>query len=383
MPAVNVLIKPASSACNMRCAYCFYRDEAERREQAFTGMLSREGMEKVICAAMEYAEGMCTFAFQGGEPTLAGLDFYRDVVQLEKKHQKPGVRICNTIQTNGYGVDDQWACFFAENRFLVGLSLDGPADIHNLNRVDPAGKGTFNAVMRAARLLDKRRAEYNILCVVTGRNARSITQIYNFFKKQDFRWLQFIPCLEPMEQERGREKYHLSPEDYGEFLIRLFDLWYADLRRGRYVSIRHLDNWLSILLGERPESCAMTGRCSVQFVVEGDGGVYPCDFYVTDEWRLGTVGQETFAQMNSCETARRFITASLEVPEACRACEFYPLCRNGCRRDRLTAEDRLDRSCYCGAYRRFFTERYPALCDAARYILQARRGALDLSGPRK
>ncbi len=373
MPAVNVLIKPASSACNMRCAYCFYRDEAERRREPFAGMLSPERMEEVVGSAMEYAEGVCTFVFQGGEPTLAGLDFYRDVIRLERKHQKPGVQIRNAIQTNGYGVDDEWARFFAENRFLVGLSLDGPAELHNLNRVDAAGRGTFNAVMRTARLLDKRQVEYNILCVVTGRNARSIARIYNFLKKQGFRWLQFIPCLEPMGQERGREKYHLPVEDYGECLIRLFDLWYAGLRRGEYVSIRHLDNWLSILLGERPESCAMTGRCSVQFVVEGDGGVYPCDFYVLDQWRLGTVGQESFAQMWNCETARRFVAASLRVPEACRVCEFFPLCRNGCRRDRLAVDGQPDRTCYCEAYRRFFAERYPALCEAARMILQMRR----------
>ncbi len=374
MPPVNVLIKPASSACNMNCAYCFYRDEAANRARPFAGMLSPERMEDVVRAAMDFAEGSCTFVFQGGEPTLAGLDFYREALRLEAKHQKPGVLVHNAIQTNGCGLDDRWAEFFAENRFLVGLSLDGPADIHNLNRVDQAGRDTFNAVMRTARLFDRRKVDYNILCVVTGRNARSVTRIYNFFKKQGFRWLQFIPCLEPLGQERGREKYALSARDYGEFLIRLFDLWYADLRRGEYVSVRHLDNWLSILLGERPESCGMTGRCSVQFVVEGDGGVYPCDFYVLDQWRLGTVGQDSFARMLDSETARRFVSESLQVPEACRACEYYPLCRNGCRRDRLTSGELAGRNAYCEAYRRFFEARYPALRQAAGLILQMRRG---------
>ena len=373
MPAVNVLIKPASSACNMNCAYCFYRDEAANRARPFAGMLSPERMEDVVRAAMDFAEGTCTFVFQGGEPTLAGLDFYQEAVRLEATYRKPGVRVCNAIQTNGYCVDEAWARFFAENRFLVGLSLDGPADIHDMNRVDKTGKGTFNAVMRAARLLDRWKAEYNILCVVTGRNARSVTRIYNFFKKQGFRWLQFIPCLEPLGQERGQEKYCLSAQDYGAFLIRLFDLWFADLRRGEYVSVRHLDNWLSILLGERPESCAMTGRCSVQFVVEGDGGVYPCDFYALDQWRLGTVGQESFAQMLDSETARRFIADSLRVPEACRTCGYYGLCRNGCRRDRLTAGEAAGQNAYCEAYRRFFEARYPALCQAAQLILQLRR----------
>lgn len=181
MPAVNVLIKPASSACNMHCQYCFYRDVADHRRQACQGMVSLETMERIVAAAMDYAEGTCAFGFQGGEPTLAGLDFYRGVLELEERYRKPGVRVCNAIQTNGLCVDEEWARFLAQNHFLVGLSLDGPAEIHNRNRRDTAGKGTFNQVMRAARMLEKAGAEYNILCVVTGQTARSVEQIYRFF----------------------------------------------------------------------------------------------------------------------------------------------------------------------------------------------------------
>lgn len=373
MPPINILIKPASSACNMACRYCFYRDVAEHRAQAFEGMLSLEDMERVIRAGMEYAEHICSFAFQGGEPTLAGLDFYRRVVELQSKYARPGVEIRNAIQTNGLLIDEAWAKFFAEHHFLVGLSLDGPADLHNLNRVDAADDGTFNRVLRAAQLMEKHGVEFNILCVVTGRNARAVEKIYRFYRRQGFRWLQFIPCLEPMEQQRGEEKYHLSAEGYGDFLIRLFDLWYDDLRHGEYVSIRHLDNWLSILLGDRPEACNMAGQCSVQFVVEGDGGVYPCDFYVLDEWRMGTVGETSFAEMQQGEVARRFVEASLRVPEQCRACRWYGLCRNGCRRDRLVLPDgAIDQTCYCAAYRKFFTQREGKLMDAVRLICRMR-----------
>ena len=160
MPAVNVLIKPASSACNMYCQYCFYRDVADHRRQACQGMVSLETMERIVAAAMDYAEGTCAFGFQGGEPTLAGLDFYRGVLELEERYRKPGVRVCNAIQTNGLCVDEEWARFLAQNHFLVGLSLDGPAEIHNRNRRDTAGKGTFNQVMRAARMLEKAGAEW-------------------------------------------------------------------------------------------------------------------------------------------------------------------------------------------------------------------------------
>lgn len=139
--------------------------------------------------------------------------------------------------------------------------------------------------------------------MVTGQTARFVEQIYRFFRRQGFRWLQFIPCLEPLDQERGQERYHLSAEGYGTFLCRLFDLWFQDLQKGEYVSIRHLDNWIGMLLGQPPEACSMRGSCSVQFVVEGDGGVYPCDFYVLDDLRMGTVGQESFAQMEQSEAA--------------------------------------------------------------------------------
>lgn len=371
MPPINILIKPASSACNMACKYCFYRDVAEHREQAFEGMLSLQKMERVIRAGMEYADHSCSFAFQGGEPTLAGLDFYRGVVELQKKYARSGLEIHNAIQTNGMLIDEEWAAFLAENRFLVGLSLDGPAELHNLNRLDTVGEGTFNRVMRAARLMEKHGVEFNILCVVTGRNARSVEKIYRFYRRQGFRWLQFIPCLDSLEQQRGEEKYHLSAENYGDFLIRLFDLWYEDLQRGEYISIRHLDNWLSILLGGQPEACSMTGQCAVQFVVEGDGGVYPCDFYVLDEWRMGTVGESSFAEMQRGEVAARFIQASLRVPDKCRRCRWYGLCRNGCRRNRMTLLDgEIDRNCYCEAYQRFFSQREKQLMQAARLLAQ-------------
>ena len=374
MPAINILTKPASSACNMNCAYCFYNAIADARETAFEGMLTDEMLEKLVQSGMEYAEGMCSFAFQGGEPTLAGLPFYRRVTALQKKYAKPGVQVQNALQTNGYVIDEEWARFLHEERFLVGLSLDGPADVHNLNRVDKQGKGTWNRVMNAARLFTKYGVEFNVLCVVTGRNARAIEKIYNFYRKQGFSYLQFIPCLEPLEGERGAEPYHLSVKDYGSFLIRLFDLWYADLKRGEYISIRHLDNWLSIALGERPEACNMRGQCSVQFVVEGDGGVYPCDFYVYDEWRLGTLGETGLGEMERCDTARRFIEASLPVPEKCRACRWGSLCRNGCRRDRVVMPDGSpSENYYCDAIQGFFSAREREFADAVQRILQMRR----------
>lgn len=369
MTGLNILIKPASAACNMACKYCFYKDVAKNRQQAFKGMLSLELMEKIVQKSMECAVNSCSFTFQGGEPTIAGLDFFRQVVKLQQKYEKSNVEIFNAIQTNGYLIDETWAKFFAENHFLVGLSLDGPAELHNQNRVDAEGNGTFNRVMHAAGLLKKYHVDFNVLCVVTGRNARAVEKIYRFFKKQGFRWLQFIPALEPIDTPRGNADYHLSAKAYGDFLIRLFDLWYDDLQHNEYVSIRHIDNWLSMLIGKRPEACDMAGRCAVQFVVEGDGSIYPCDFYVLDEWRMGTVGEMSFEEVQCGTIAEQFISTSLKVPTQCRSCPWYALCRNGCRRDRIEPFSGGDgRSCYCESYQRFFSERKHQMTKAIQLV---------------
>lgn len=369
MPPLTVLIKPSSSACNMQCAYCFYRDVSENRQTAYTGALSLGDMEKIIAEAFAYAEGACAFVFQGGEPTLRGLSFYEQVVALQRKHNTKGLLIQNSLQTNGICMDKQWAAFLHDNHFLVGLSLDGTAAHHNRNRLLMDGQGSWNSVMRTVRLFQRFEVEYNVLCVLTGQNARAIEQIYSFFKKENMRWLQFIPCLEPFQQERGKEKYHLSCEEYGAFLIRIFDLWYADLQKGEYISIRHLDNWLAILLGRVPEACAMAGRCSIQFVVEGDCAVYPCDFYVLDEWKLGVVGEDSFAEMYRSPRARQFVEQSQFVPNECKSCRYGVLCRNGCRRDRLprvTGEP--GKNYYCASYLQFFTAREREIAKAAQII---------------
>lgn len=369
MPPLNLLIKPASGACNIRCDYCFYRDETLNRETAFAGMLSLEKTEILIREAIDVATGSCSFFFQGGEPTLAGLEYFKSVIKTEEKYTRAGVKIYNSIQTNGCLIDDAWAQFFAENRFLVGLSLDGFSELHNASRTDAAGKGTFSAVMNAVRLFEKYSVEYNILCVVSGKTARCTEKLMHFYLRNRLYYLQFIPCLPPLGGEQPGKDPVLSQDDYYSFLVKSFDIWYARLLKGEYFSIRHIDNWISILLGRPPESCGMCGRCAIQYVIEGDGGIYPCDFYVLDEWRLGAVGETPLLTAGQSEKARLFIDGSLDVPDVCRGCRFYPLCRNGCRRER-NVKSGVNR--FCTAYSEFFTEREAELCRAASIIQKMR-----------
>lgn len=357
MPSVSVLIKPASSACNMNCKYCFYKDEAKNRSNEFHGMMSVETAENIIKSAVEFSDEHCSFMFQGGEPTLAGLDFYKSFIALEKKYDKTGIEFHNSIQTNGYVIDEEWARFLHENKFLVGLSLDGAADIHNLNRVDNNGKGTHNKILKAAKLFDKFKVEYNILSVVTGKNARSIQSTYNFLKKQGFKYLQFIPCLEPLGEAREEKDFSLSPKEYADFLVTVFNLWINDFKNGNYISIRHIDNQISMMLGAAPEMCSQNGCCSVQFVVEGDGAVYPCDFYVLDEWKIGEIGKNTFDEILNNETAVKFIDSSRNISDECKACPFFCICRNGCRRDRIINNDgTVGKNYYCDSYKYYYAK---------------------------
>ncbi len=368
LPNINVLMKPASGACNLRCRYCFYADEAARREVANYGMMSLQTLEAVIVRAMEAAgpKGNVTFGFQGGEPTLRGLDFFREAVRLEKKHAAPGLTVSNAIQTNGMLIDDEWASFLRENQFLTGLSVDGHMDLHDKNRLGPDGKGSFARVMRAADTLRKHGAEFNVLTVVTAETARRIRRIYSFFRKNELLWQQYIPCLDPLGEVRGGMDWSLTPALYGEFLKTLFDLWYEDVCAGRFIYIRYFENLLGMLIGRMPESCGLAGRCALQFVAEADGSIYPCDFYVLDEWKMGNVHDMSFEEMAHGSAAQRFLAAPV-VREECRACEFFGICRGGCRRDRDEG-GMVEENYFCPAYKAFFAHALPQLMDLARRI---------------
>lgn len=330
MPPITVMIKPVSGACNMRCRYCFYADEMKNRACAVRPPMSLETLEIVVRRALAYAEGQANFIFQGGEPTLIGLDFYRRLIALENRYGGRNVEINNMLQTNGYALSDEMIAFFAENHFLLGVSLDGCPAAHDLMRPDARGAGTYARVEQTIERLEGAGAEYNILCVVNAEVAARADEALSALSK--YRYLQFIPCLDALEGGAG--DYALSPRAWGEFLIKAFDFYERAYNASRMVSIRNFDDWLRVMLGGEPASCAMIGHCSLNYLIESDGDVYPCDFYALDQWRLGSVKESNFLRLSGSETARRFIAESLSVPDECRACRYGALCRNGCRRER-------------------------------------------------
>jgi len=342
----------------------------KNRKSASYGFMSLDTLEHVVSKALTHASQHCTFTFQGGEPTLVGMDFYESLLELVDRYNDKRMNVQYAIQTNGYKIDREWAAFFSKHRFLVGLSLDGVKDVHDMYRKDAAGKGTFSKVIRAAQLLSNHGVQYNILAVITARTARIIGQIYGFFSRNNFIYQQYIPCLDPLGEIRGQQPYSLTPELYGDFLCDLFDLWHNDFIHSKRVSVRFFDNLIHMIMEYPPENCAMMGHCTRQIVVESDGSVYPCDFYVLDEYRLGNLCYDDFTKIEKSRDMLGFINISLQKSPLCDECRWYPLCRGGCRRDRLLIDEtKPQHNYYCLAYKRFFDYSYMRLQNCANTLV--------------
>ncbi len=352
MPALSIMIKPASSLCNLRCKYCFYCDVASQREVVSFGVMKEDTAEKLIKSALDFADGCSVaFAFQGGEPLIAGLDYFKFFTGKVKEYNTKHSEIFYSIQTNGTLVTDEWARFFRDNKFLVGLSLDGDFE-GNRFRVDEKRQNAYYKIITAANKFKKHGVEFNILTVLTGYCADNAERIYKYFRSNGFKYIQFIPCLRPMGDNTQSELY-MTNDQYADFLIKIFNLYVKDFVRGNYISIRQFDNWVRMFLGERAEQCGLMGHCTHQFVAEGNGNIYPCDFYCTDEWLLGNINEDSLESMAKGEKAKAFIMESLGVREECKNCKYYPICRaGGCKRNR-ESED------YCVAYKRFFSACLP------------------------
>ncbi len=361
MPPIYVMIKPVSGACNMNCQYCFYKNEMQNRSQALYGKMSEQTLENVVKKTLEFADGECTFSFQGGEPTLAGLDFYRKLLELEQEYNRKKVVVHNVIQTNGYALNLEWCHFFAEQNFLVGLSIDGVRTAHDAFRKDKDGNQTYFRVLESAKMLQEVGCQFNVLTVVNAKTAPKISRIYEQYRKQGFAWQQYIACLDPIWEVQNQQEYSLTPEAYGRFLIELFDLWELDLQKGRQPYIRQFENYVGILLGQVPESCEQRGVCSYQSVIEADGSVYPCDFYVLDDYKLGNLNEDNYEQINANRARLRFVENSLNHTEKCRACEYFVLCRGGCRRHREQPGTVLGENWFCESYKMFFGARLERL----------------------
>lgn len=366
MQPLSIMIKPVSGACNMRCKYCFYTDVMSHRETKIFPKMSLETLEMVVRRAFRYAKGPVSFAFQGGEPTLIGLEFFEALVRMQREYNTQRLPVHNAVQSNGYALSDEMIAFFAREKFLLGISLDGIGETHDRMRIDQDGQPTYRRILENTRRLQQAGVEFNILCVVNEYVAQRPEEVFR--ELAPYGYLQFIACLDGFGGEKTA--FSLTEESYCAFLKKTFDLYYDAYMSGKPVSVRSFDNYVGILLGIPPENCAMGGHCSPYFLIESDGSVYPCDFYVLDEWKLGNIKDTPFNRLAKAETALKFREDSLAVPEKCRSCKWNYLCRNGCKRERC-GEEGLFRWCSCMG--EFFDYSFPRMRKIAEKIAQTER----------
>jgi uncharacterized protein len=356
-----MMTKPRGAICNLDCKYCFFlKKEALYPESNFS--MSDDVLETFT---RQYIEAQrlpeVTFAWQGGEPTLMGLDFFERALHFQDKYRKPGMTIANALQTNGTLLDDAWCRFFKQNNFLVGLSLDGPRELHDVYRVDKGGRPTFDRVMAGLDLLKKHRVDFNILACVHAANAGHGLQVYRFLRDEaGAQFIQFIPIVERrndtgFQQGSRVTGRSVAGRQYGEFLTAVFDEWLQqDVGR---VFVQLFDVALGVWLGNRASLCVFDETCGLALALEHTGDVYACDHFVEPDYFLGNIRQEHMLELVASPKQAEFGAAKRDaLPEYCRRCEVRFMCNGGCPKNRIlrTPDGEPGLNYLCEGYRAFF-----------------------------
>lgn len=363
-PLQSILVKPAGPDCNMRCRYCFYLEKDNFFSESKTHRMREDVLEAMIRSALSGPERQINFGWQGGEPSLMGLPFYRRAVQFQKKYGR-GHMVGNGFQTNGLLIDEEWADFFRENKFLVGLSLDGPEHIHNYYRVGTHGEGTWNRVMESARIMLEKNVQINALVVLNDYSVRFPAEIYRFHRDLGLRFMQFIPCVETDPVNNEVLPFSVPPDEFGLALKTLFDLWLEDFQNGRpTTSIRFFDSLFHRYVGREAPECTLLDECGNYVVVEHNGDIYSCDFFVEPEWKLGNVLQDELRDALNSGKQTRFGKNKSKPAPVCRECEWLFLCRGGCPKDRIEGPHAANY--LCPGFKLFFEHAHQRFEELAR-----------------
>lgn len=360
--AFHVLLKPRGAICNLDCKYCFFLS----KESLFPGSHFRmsdellENYTRQHIAAHDVPE--VTFAWQGGEPTLMGLDFFRRAVALQQKYRKPGTRILNTIQTNATTLNEDWCRFFHEHQFLLGISLDGPRKLHDAYRVDKGGSPTFDRVMAGIELVKKHQVQFNILTTVNAANAEEGMAVYRFLRDEiGTSFIQFIPIVERANTTGYQEGDKLTDrsvtgQQYGRFLIAVFDEWVRhDVGR---MFVQLFDIALGVWLGEPSELCIFSETCGGALALEHNGDLFSCDHFVEPRHRLGNVMQTPLPELVNSGQQRQFgLNKRDTLPRYCRECSVRFICNGGCPKDRIltTPDGEPGLNYLCEGFKAFFS----------------------------
>ncbi|HOT06695.1 MAG: hypothetical protein A4E45_01574 [Methanosaeta sp. PtaB.Bin039] len=361
LPGFHLLAKPTGAACNLGCKYCFFLSKKDLYPKSSFRM-SDELLETYIRQYIEAQKlPQATIAWQGGEPTLMGLEFFKRSIEYQRKYRREKMTIQNTMQTNGTLLDDEWCEFFRKNNFLIGLSLDGPRGLHDAYRVDKTGRPTFDRVMRAARLLRKHKVDFNILTTVHAANGDHPLEVYRFLRDEvKTSFIQFIPIVE-RDNDTGYQEgdvvtdRSVKADQYGRFLISIFDEWVQRDVGKTFVQI--FDVSLAAWSGVPSGICAFSPTCGTAMAMEHNGDVYSCDHFVEPKYLLGNIRDKSMAQIACSGKQQRFGRDKLDtLPEYCRACEVRFVCNGECPKNRFirTPDGESGLNYLCAGYREFF-----------------------------
>jgi len=391
------MAKPTGSTCNLDCTYCYYLSKEHLAKGPGAARMSDETLELFI---KQYIDGVTgrevVFSWQGGEPTLLGLDFFRKVVAFEKKHAKPGQRIENDLQTNGTLLNEEWCDFLKAHRFLVGLSIDGPREIHDHYRVTKGGRPTFDKVFAAAKLLQRYGIPFNTLTCVHRFNGRRPLDVYRFLRQElDSKYIQFIPIVErktfehaapqtwnraelPRDGEPQARPGHpgsvvtewsVDPDDWGYFLCRVFDRWLSqDIGK---VMVNHFETLVAQHLGLPSQMCVYSETCGKALAIEHEGSVYSCDHYVYPEYRLGDVKSVWLGEMVRSPAQTEFgLAKSRTLPQYCRRCSYLSDCWGECPKNRFirTSDGEPGLNYLCRGFKKFFGHALPEIDRVAAHL---------------
>ncbi len=377
----SLMLKSAGAACNLACKYCYYLEKEKLSGVACDAKhISEALLEKSVREYIQANPWGANFVWHGGEPLLAPLEFYERVVELQKKYAN-GVNIENSIQTNGTLLNDSWCEFFARNNWLVGVSIDGPEDIHNKYRKTFDGRGTFESVMRGINLLNKHGAEWNAMAVVSDYCAETPDAFYSFFKSISFRFIQFTPVVErisngslaSLEDDGELVPYSVSPDSWGDFLCAVFDRWVASDVGRVFVQIFEstLANWLKLT----PGVCTLSDSCGSSMVLNANGDVYPCDHFVFKGYKIGNLYKQNFDQLCDSGGFKRFSKMKTQLlPDECKRCQYYFACRGECPRNRFckSPSGQPYSNYLCYGYKKFFEHVRPYMDYLKREFLAQR-----------
>lgn len=363
-----VMAKPVGARCNLACSYCYYRETGRYSAPAERppARMTDEVLEAFIRQYIEGSPGpVVPFTWHGGEPTLAGLDFYLRAFELQKAYLPPGWQVWNNLQTNGLLLDDEWCAFLAQARFDVGLSIDGTAALHDAYRRDRGGGGSYARAAAAIRRLQAHGIRPDLLCTVTSDAARAPLAVYRALRAFDTGWVQFIPIVRRLPDGSGVTEDSVTPEGYGKFLCAVFDEWVRnDLGR---VDVQLFAETARVWAGGAAGLCWMAPTCGRALIVEQDGGVYSCDHFVDAAHRIGDIATSTLRALADSAEQRRFGDSKRDALTAqCRACPWLPVCGGGCLKDRFAVADDGEPGLYylCGGLRRFFAHAHGPLLRA-------------------